>query len=733
MLLDIHMFWADATAAANVITDTDPGVSVFTISVGGTTYATLTTVAGVTTAEDGTIEYFNGATGNLTTMTSSGAADPVSYNGTVTPNQWLIELPASVAAAGDLVITADSTAGGSGVHDDFVIDSIEALTCVYDYSDAPADGGTAPDGSGTTAYGEETHILTGPQLGATITNETSAVENADNASDDGITLATLTEGDTSYTIPSGNITATGTGTLHAWVDFDKDGTFEPGEYASVAVTSGTPAGDLNWSGITAGTAGNTYARFRFTSDTSINANTPGGAASDGEVEDYQVAIASSSLPISISGRVFEDINYGGGAGRDYTTADTASTLPIDTQNATVELYELQGGNYIKVADTTTAADGTYSFSDAVVSDNNTYRVRVVNTTVKSRRAGGGDSELAVQTFRNDPDATTPAITNEVGGSTPASQDAGTQSNGTNLSTLTAQSVTEIALSGSGVANVDFGFNFDTIVNTNDVGQGSLAQFITNANELGDEASLAQQGNRKDKFNANEPLPAGFENSIFMIPSASDPLGRTADPNFNASRGVAEITVVNDLGFFNGFDPSYFPDNSNLDATTQTVNIGDTNTGTLGTGGTVGVNGLILDPVQRPEVELFGGQQGDGLAVGVADSVTIRGLAMYNFFRSLQIDNATNVTIEQNIVGSFADSHTDPGAQRDSDVNLRVIDSTNVTIRNNLLGFSGNRDSADIARSSILYENNECQSPGRTSTIGDCIVNFTNSTQSIIRG
>jgi uncharacterized repeat protein (TIGR01451 family) len=89
-------------------------------------------------------------------------------------------------------------------------------------------------------------------------------------------------------------------TLHAWIDFDKNGTFDPTEHASVAVNSGTnggnPTGNLTWSGITVGATGDTYARFRLTKDSSINGNIPGGAASDGEVEDYLVAIATASDP-----------------------------------------------------------------------------------------------------------------------------------------------------------------------------------------------------------------------------------------------------------------------------------------------------------------------------------------------------------------------------------------------------------------------------------------------------
>ncbi|MCG8363560.1 MAG: hypothetical protein MJA27_09565, partial [Pseudanabaenales cyanobacterium] len=154
-----------------------------------------------------------------------------------------------------------------------------------DYGDAPDTYGTdaTAGNSGGDPVGASHTIVSGIHLGSTAPDdETDASTpldgSGDGAEDDGINLPTLTEGDTSYTIPAGNITATGTGVLHAWLDFDQSGTFESGEYSSVSVTSGTLAGDLTWNSITAGGAGDTYARFRFTSDASINANTPGGAA-----------------------------------------------------------------------------------------------------------------------------------------------------------------------------------------------------------------------------------------------------------------------------------------------------------------------------------------------------------------------------------------------------------------------------------------------------------------------
>jgi hypothetical protein len=63
---------------------------------------------------------------------------------------------------------------------------------LVDRSDSPADGSAAPVG-GTTSYGEATHmVVSGVQLGGTITPDTSAVAGADDASDDGVTFPTLT-------------------------------------------------------------------------------------------------------------------------------------------------------------------------------------------------------------------------------------------------------------------------------------------------------------------------------------------------------------------------------------------------------------------------------------------------------------------------------------------------------------------------------------------------------------
>ncbi len=196
----------------------------------------------------------------------------------------------------------------------------------------------------------------------------------------------------------------------------------------------------------------------------------------------------------ITGYVFEDVNYGGGAGRSLATSGGSPLVGV-----TVELYD-NGGTLMQT--TTTDANGYYLFGGMI---NGTHQVRVVNATVASTRSGGSGCGTCfpVQTFKTNYAASALIpVTNEVGGANPAAQDVA-------AGTITgAQSVASVTINNEGAIGVDFGFNFNTIVNTNDSGQGSIRQFIVNSNALGGEASLAQAG-----------LTAARETSIFEIPGA----------------------------------------------------------------------------------------------------------------------------------------------------------------------------------------------------------------------
>jgi trimeric autotransporter adhesin len=97
-------------------------------------------------------------------------------------------------------------------------------------------------------------------------------------------------------------------------------------------------------------------------------------------------------------------------------------------------------------------------------------VRVVNGTVTSGRAGSAAGLLPVQTYRtNASSGSAVAVTDHVGGETPTLADAGNGSTtlaALTTATTTPQSITTVAVGNSGVSGVDFGYNFDTVVNTN---------------------------------------------------------------------------------------------------------------------------------------------------------------------------------------------------------------------------------------------------------------------------
>ena len=286
-------------------------------------------------------------------------------------------------------------------------------------------------------------------------------------------------------------------------------------------------------------------------------------------------VVAPAFAATISGTVFEDVNYGGGAGRSL-----AASSGVVRANVRVELYR-QSGAF--VAATTTNASGAFTLTTTGTAANQraAHFVRVVTGSVRSSRLPLCTTCAPVQTYRTDASTGAPvAVTNRVGGETPALSDAPSNLTSATYDSLdsASQDVHSVApvdpvASDSTIVGVDFGFNFSTIVNTRDTTtsctptgsdasffpcQGSLRQFIVNANALGGEGLLAQSGSGLIGL-AVTTLPAGFESSIFMIPSAA------------LTSNVAVITLAGAL-------PSLTSASTRLDATTQTVNVGDTNGG-----------------------------------------------------------------------------------------------------------------------------------------------------------
>ena len=386
--------------------------------------------------------------------------------------------------------------------------------------------------------------------------------------------------------------------------------------------------------------------------------------------------AIAALTLSLSGKVYEDVNYGGGAGRDFLTSGG-----VGRPNARVELYNAAGAF---VSFTTTNASGDYNFTGLTAGN---YTVRVAARTVSSSRIGWVATVLGVQTYRTTANTGTavPDV-NRVGGETPSLQEA---TNGSSTlaalttATNTANSISPVTLGATSVTGIDFGFNFDTIVNTNQTGIGSFRQFIFNSNFL-DNGPIAQVGQT-----------AGKETSIFMISDGqAHPGVRAGLQNLLSTNGVAVINLPSTL--------TITDEDTTVDGKTQTANIGNTNSTVLGVGGTVGTDGLSLPFVNGPEVEFTGNNLTNVGLETQSPRATFRGFAIWGFGppendpaqADIRVLLTDDTLIEETVLGSSAHSFTDPGdglRSGSSHVYIAGDGSTrNTTIKNNLIGFAAGR-------------------------------------------
>ncbi|WP_308873452.1 SdrD B-like domain-containing protein [Thiothrix subterranea] len=389
----------------------------------------------------------------------------------------------------------------------------------------------------------------------------------------------------------------------------------------------------------------------------LGTNTPfwGYTAATGALTNRQ-AICNLSDPSSasknISGKVFEDKNYGGGTGRPLNTTGIAGILGVR-----VELYDSTGAF---VTSTTTVDGGPYSFTNVAAGN---YYVRVVNDTVRSTRAGSTAAERAIQTHRSDGIAD---VNNEVGGRKPTLVDAAANTTNQTLNTATftlsgggqAQSVQPITMASSDITGANFGFNFSTVVNTNDSGQGSLRQGIFNAN------LLANTGMAQPDSNYGVNTALSKEVLVFNIPASGDPQGR-ADI---CGGKTCNITV-----------------NSKLpDITAPLIIDGTTQPGY--TAGTPGIPRIRISPVTGLDA------LGVSIAYNAPDS-TVRGLSITGF-RTSNMNRAINVAaartvVESNYVGVKPDGTADANGQgimlEYADTATSIIGGTTPAKRNIISG------------------------------------------------
>ncbi|MEM6351791.1 MAG: GEVED domain-containing protein [Cyanobacteria bacterium P01_D01_bin.14] len=189
-----------------------------------------------------------------------------------------------------------------------------------DLGDAPDSAPGAASGDYVTLptdNGPVHRIVNGLHLGATVDGDDGTLQNGDATADDsdeatndedGVQLGgnslqgqRLLPGTTANL----DISTQGNGVLNAWIDWNGDGDFDDtvdgiSEQIASNVVPTADAISLSVAVPANATLGDTYARFRYSSDMGL---APTGAASDGEVEDYLTTIGGSGPDVLLVKRI----------------------------------------------------------------------------------------------------------------------------------------------------------------------------------------------------------------------------------------------------------------------------------------------------------------------------------------------------------------------------------------------------------------------------------------------
>ncbi|MCP9495505.1 MAG: right-handed parallel beta-helix repeat-containing protein [Pyrinomonadaceae bacterium MAG19_C2-C3] len=397
---------------------------------------------------------------------------------------------------------------------------------------------------------------------------------------------------------------------------------------------------------------------------------------------------------TLSGVIYEDVN-----------GDSLLSDSVPRPNVNVRLYaDLNASGTVDAGDTylaatTTNLSGAYSFQVSTAASGGNYLVAVDSKSVTPNagfNSGATQGNVwAEQTYGDNPATATLDLGLRFGGRQGDVSD-NFNTAATAMASNAYEHLARVALSTVDITNVNFGFSFNLVTTTragdatdDDTAnarsvQGSLRQFIQNANAVGGAnymrftPAVAANSGAGWRVNVTASLPA--------VTDANTTIDGTA---YNNSNGTS---------------------------------IRDANGGSLGAGGTIGVDNLSLAQVARPELEITDAAT---VAVGLdlqANDAAVRRLSVFGFGNTANSDahanirignNFTGALIESNIIGASAADFVDPGAgARSGGDNIRSIGADNGTVRNNLIGFSAGKGFGVEAGSSLwTIENNEIRGNG----------------------
>lgn len=155
---------------------------------------------------------------------------------------------------------------------------------------------------------------------------------------------------------------------------------------------------------------------------------------------------------------------------------------------------------------------------------------------------------------------------------------------------------------------------------------------------------------------------------------------TDDPNFD---GTVFTIVLNDV-------LPTITAASNIKGATQTVSGGDTNAGQVGTGGTVGVDGIPLSLFDKPEIQINANGFVGLTIAGDASQVTVSGLAIYNATHGIDILGGTghDITITEMVIGLHADGSVPVLSERSTSHGIVIESGADASLVHNYIGHVG---------------------------------------------
>lgn len=228
----------------------------------------------------------------------------------------------------------------------------------------------------------------------------------------------------------------------------------------------------------------------------------------------------------------------------------------------------------------------------------------------------------------------------------------------------AEHIAKVTIAGSGVSDVDFGFSFNVVTNTDDGDddatanrsvQGSLRQFITNANEI--------TGANSMRFVPSVPSNSSGGGGNWWTTTLASELPAIVDA----------LTTISGTAYQN----------------TAPKTIRNDNSGLVGIGGSVGVDNLSGSTTNKPEFEINLADVGsNALLVNSSGAYTIRNIALYNNATGIRVQSGNNGLLEKNLIGARADG-TDPtgGSRLDVGIDFNSSSSVNPLIQENYIAFT----------------------------------------------